>query len=149
MKVAIGCDHGGWVLKETVINTLKELGAEVVDFGTNSCESVDYPEFARAVATAVSSGECGLGVLLCGTGIGMSIAANKFKGVRAAVVSDLFSAKATKEHNAANVIALGGRIISPEFAAMIIREWYTAEFQGGRHQKRLEMLKKIEDENFK
>jgi ribose 5-phosphate isomerase B len=90
-----------------------------------------------------------LGVLLCGTGIGMSIAANKFKGVRAAVVSDLFSAKATKEHNAANVIALGGRIISPEFAAMIIREWYTAEFQGGRHQKRLEMLKKIEDENFK
>lgn len=148
MKVGVGCDHGGFVLKEKVVDTLKELGAEIIDFGTNSdSQSVDYPEFAEKVAKKVSSGELDLGVLLCGTGIGMSIAANKVKGVRAAVLSDEFSAQATKEHNNTNVLCLGGRVVSPEKAANLVKIWYSSTFLGGRHQKRIDMIKKIEEEN--
>ncbi|MDD4840037.1 MAG: ribose 5-phosphate isomerase B [Clostridia bacterium] len=149
MKVALGCDHGGIVLKESVVNTLKSFGAEIVDFGTVSTESVNYPVFALNVAKAVASGDCEYGVLLCGTGIGMSIAANKVKGIRAAVVSDLFSAKATKEHNNANIITMGGRIISPEYAKLILTEFFEAKFQGGRHQNRINLISEIEDEYFK
>ncbi len=146
MKVAIGCDHGGIVLKDSVVKTLTALGAEVVDLGCYSTESVDYPEYGYKVAKAVASKECDLGVLMCGTGIGISIAANKVKGIRAAVVTNTFMAKATRNHNDANVIALGGRVISPSEAEEIVKAWYTAEYEGGRHQRRLDMIADIENE---
>ncbi len=150
MKVGIGCDHGGYALKARVIKTLEELGAEVVDFGTNSADvSVDYPVYGLKVGEAVASGECDLGVVMCGTGIGISIAANKVKGVRAAVVTNTYMAKLTKNHNNANIIALGGRVISEDEAEDIVRTWYTAEYEGGRHQRRLDIISDIEDENFK
>ena len=146
MKVAVGCDHGGFVLKDAVIGTLEELGAQVVDFGTYSTESVDYPVYGKKVADAVASGECDLGVVMCGTGIGISIAANKVKGIRAAVVTNEFMAEMTKRHNNANVIALGGRVITPEEAKVLVKAWYTAQFEGGRHQKRIDMITEIENE---
>ena len=146
MKVAVGCDHGGFVLKDAVIGTLEELGAQVVDFGTYSTESVDYPVYGKKVADAVASGECDLGVLMCGTGIGISIAANKVKGIRAAVVTNEFMAEMTRRHNNANVIALGGRVITPEEAKVLVKAWYTAQFEGGRHQKRIDMITEIENE---
>ncbi len=146
MKVAVGCDHGGFVLKDAVISTLEELGAQVVDFGTYSTESVDYPVYGKKVADAVASGECDLGVVMCGTGIGISIAANKVKGIRAAVVTNEFMAEMTRRHNNANVIALGGRVITPEEAKVLVKAWYTAQFEGGRHQKRIDMITEIENE---
>lgn len=146
MKVAVGCDHGGFVLKDAVISTLEELGAQVVDFGTYSTESVDYPVYGKKVADAVASGECDLGVVMCGTGIGISIAANKVKGIRAAVVTNEFMAEMTRRHNNANVIALGGRVITPEEAKVLVKAWYTAQFKGGRHQKRIDMITEIENE---
>ena len=150
MKVAIGCDHGGFALKARVVKTLEDLGAQVVDMGTFDADvSVDYPEYGYKVGKAVASGACDLGVVMCGTGIGISIAANKVKGVRAAVVTNTYMAKLTKNHNNANVIALGGRVISEDEAEDIVRTWYTAEYEGGRHQRRLDIISKIEDENFK
>lgn len=146
MKVAVGCDHGGFVLKDAVISTLEELGAKVVDMGTYSTESVDYPVYGKKVADAVANGECDLGVVMCGTGIGISIAANKVKGIRAAVVTDEFMAEMTRRHNNANIIALGGRVITPEKAKSLVKAWYTAEFEGGRHQKRIDMITQIENE---
>lgn len=146
MKVAVGCDHGGFVLKDAVISTLEELGAQVVDFGTYSTESVDYPVYGKKVADAVASGECDLGVVMCGTGIGISIAANKVKGIRAAVVTNEFMAEMTRRHNNANVIALGGRVITPEEAKVLVKAWYTAQFEGSRHQKRIDMITEIENE---
>lgn len=146
MKVAVGCDHGGFVLKDAVISTLEELGAQVVDMGTYSTESVDYPVYGKKVADAVANGECDLGVVMCGTGIGISIAANKVKGIRAAVVIDEFMAEMTRRHNNANIIALGGRVITPEKAKSLVKAWYTAEFEGGRHQKRIDMITQIENE---
>ena len=146
MKVAVGCDHGGFVLKDAVIGTLEELGAQVVDFGTYSTESVDYPVYGKKVADAVASGECDLGVVMCGTGIGISIAANKVKGIRAAVVTNEFMAEMTRRHNNANVIALGGRVINPEETKVLVKAWYTAQFEGGRHQKRIDMITEIENE---
>lgn len=146
MKVAVGCDHGGFVLKDAVICTLEELGAQVVDMGTYSTESVDYPVYGKKVADAVAKGECDLGVVMCGTGIGISIAANKVKGIRAAVVTDEFMAEMTRRHNNANIIALGGRVITPEKAKSLVKAWYTAEFEGGRHQKRIDMITQIENE---
>lgn len=145
-KVAVGCDHGGFVLKNAVVATLEKLGAEVVDFGCYSTESVDYPEFGYKVAKAVASGECECGVVMCGTGIGISIAANKVKGVRAGLATNAFMAEMTKRHNNANVLALGGRVVSEDEAKDIVTAWYTAEYEGGRHQKRLDMIKEIEDE---
>lgn len=146
MKVAVGCDHGGFVLKDAVISTLEELGAQVVDMGTYSTESVDYPVYGKKVADAVANGECDLGVVMCGTGIGISIAANKVKGIRAAVVTDEFMAEMTRRHNNANIIALGGRVITPEKAKSLVKAWYKAEFEGGRHQKRIDMITQIENE---
>ena len=146
-KVAVGCDHGGFVLKDRVIATLKDLGADVVDFGCFDESSVDYPEYGEKVARAVASGECALGVVMCGTGIGISIAANKVKGIRAAVVTNTYMAKLTKNHNNANIIALGGRVISADEAEDIVRAWYTAEYEGGRHQRRVDMIAKIEEGN--
>ena len=148
IKVAIGCDHGGFVLKESVIGTLKRLGAEVVDLGCYDESSVDYPLYGEKVAKAVASGECDLGVVMCGTGIGISIAANKVKGVRAAVVTNTYMAKLTRNHNDANIIALGGRVITPAEAEQIVEAWFTAEYEGGRHQRRLDMITAIEEENL-
>ena len=143
-KVAIGCDHGGIVLKDAVISVLTELGAEIMDFGTMSNQSVDYPEYGLKVAEAVSEGRCDLGVVMCGTGIGISISANKVPGVRCALVTNEFMATATKNHNNANVLALGGRVLTPDEAKALVKAWYTAEYEGGRHQKRLDMITAIE-----
>ncbi len=144
IKVAVGCDHGGFILKQSVVSTLERLGAEVVDLGCYDESSVDYPVYGEKVARSVASGECALGVIMCGTGIGISIAANKVRGVRAAVVTNTYMAKLTKNHNNANIIALGGRVISPDEAAAIVEAWYTAEYEGGRHQRRLDMISAIE-----
>ncbi|MEG2450152.1 MAG: ribose 5-phosphate isomerase B [Clostridia bacterium] len=148
-KVAVGCDHGGIVLKESVVSTLQQLGAEVVDFGCYDSNSVDYPVYGLKVAEAVASGECDCGVLMCGTGVGISISANKVKGIRAAVCTNTFMATATKNHNNANIIALGGRVISPDEAHEIVKAWFTAEYEGGRHQRRLDMIGDIENKYFK
>ncbi len=149
MKIAIGCDHGGIVLKPAVIKALTELGAEVVDLGTYDESSVDYPVYGLKVAEAVASGDCDAGVLMCGTGIGISISANKVKGIRAAVVTNEFMAEMTKRHNNANIIALGGRVVTPEQAESIVKAWFTAEYEGGRHQRRLDMIADIEGKYFK
>ena len=149
MKIAIGCDHGGIVLKPAVIKALTELGAEVVDLGTYDESSVDYPVYGLKVAEAVASGDCDAGVLMCGTGIGISISANKVKGIRAAVVTNKFMAEMTKRHNNANIIALGGRVVTPEQAESIVKAWFTAEYEGGRHQRRLDMIADIESKYFK
>lgn len=145
-KVAVGCDHGGYVLKKSVIDTLCELGAQVVDFGCDSTESVDYPVYAQKVANAVASGECDLGVVMCGTGIGISIVANKIKGIRCGLATNTFMAELTKRHNNANILALGGRVNTPDEAKEIVKAWYTADFEGGRHQRRVDMISRIEEE---
>lgn len=146
MRIAVGCDHGGIVLKKSVVDTLVSLGAEVEDVGCYTTESCDYPVYGKAVAKLVASGECDAGVVMCGTGIGISIAANKVKGIRCAVVTNTFMATATREHNNANIIALGGRVVSPEEASDIVKAWYLATYQGGRHQRRIDMIGEIENE---
>ncbi len=143
--IAIGSDHGGVNLKETVKKFLAEKGLKYKDFGTNSTDSCDYPDYAKAVCDAVVSGECDKGILICGTGIGMSIAANKVKGIRAAHVTDTYSAAKTREHNNANVICLGERITGCDLALEIVNAYLNAEFQGGRHQTRVEKIMALED----
>ena len=142
--IAIGSDHGGYELKEHVKKHLEERGIEVKDFGTYSEESVDYPDCARPVCEAVLSGEYERGILFCGTGIGISMAANKFDGIRAALCGDVFSAKMAKEHNNANIICLGGRVTGRELAFMIVDTFLDAQFQGGRHQNRIDKIHAIE-----
>jgi len=142
MKIAIGADHAGFKLKESVKGFLKTLNVFVTDFGTNSEERVDYPDYAIPVAEAVAKKEFDFGILICGTGIGMSITANKVKGVRAALCNELFTAHCSKEHNNANVLCMGGRIVGEELANEIAKTWLYSEFQGGRHQRR---VKKIEE----
>lgn len=144
MKISIGCDHGGYELKETIKKHLDERHIEYRDYGTNSAESVDYPDYALNVAESIKNGESDCGILCCGTGIGISIAANKVPGIRAATVGDVFSAKACKEHNNANIICLGGRVTGPGLADMIVDTWLDAEFQGGRHQRRIDKITEIE-----
>ncbi len=144
MKIAIGCDHAGINLKPAVIKYLEENGHEYKDFGTYTTDSCDYPDYALAVAEAVSSQEYDRGILICGTGIGMSIAANKVKGIRCAHVQDTFSAKATREHNNANIIAFGERLIGVGVAVDIVDAYLKAEFLGGRHQKRVDKILQIE-----
>ncbi|MDD7796347.1 ribose 5-phosphate isomerase B [Clostridium sp. 'White wine YQ'] len=148
MKIAIGCDHGGFTLKNAIKEYLAGKNIEVEDFGTNSAQSVNYPEYAIKVSKAVTSKECDLGILCCGTGIGMSIAANKFKGIRAAVVGDTFSAKATREHNNTNILCLGERVTGEGLALDIVDTWINAEFQGGRHSERLALVEKIEQGEY-
>ena len=148
-KVAIGCDHGGIVLKDAVVSVLTDLGAEIVDFGTTTDQSVDYPEFGLKVAEAVAEGKVDCGVVMCGTGIGISISANKVPGVRCALVTNEFMATATKNHNNSNVLALGGRVTTPEDAKALVKAWYTAEYEGGRHQRRLDMITAIEEKYSK
>ena len=149
MKVALGCDHGGIVLKDACLEALKELGFSYIDFGTYDNSSVDYPDFAEKVALSVQKGECDKGILLCGTGIGIGICANKFKGIRCAHITDIFCAQMASEHNNANIISMGGRITSPEDAKAFVIKFFTTEFAGGRHQNRLDKITNIEDKNFK
>lgn len=144
MKIALGSDHGGYRLKNEIISFLKENGYELKDFGTYSTESCDYPDFAEKVAEAVVSKEFDFGILVCGTGIGISISANKIPGVRAALCSDTFSAHATREHNDANILALGERVVGPGLALDIVKTFLTSEFQGERHQKRIDKISLIE-----
>ena len=141
MKIAIGADHGGYEYKESIKSTLQAKGYEVIDFGTNSNESCDYPLFARAVSKAVVSKECDRGILICGTGIGMSIVANKFKGIRAALCSDEFSAKATREHNDSNILCMGARVIDKDLALKITAIWLETPFSNEeRHIRRINMI---------
>lgn len=137
MKFAVGSDHGGLELKQAVCEMLMQRGLEVTDFGTFSDDSVDYPDFGAKVAHAVSTGEAERGILVCGTGIGMSIIANKFPGIRAALVHDEFTAQMSKEHNNANILVMGGRILSVEQGVKLAKIWLDTEFEGGRHQNRL------------
>lgn len=142
--LAIGCDHGGFELKNHIINHLKDRNTEIKDFGCFDEISCDYPDIARTVCESVVSGECDRGILVCGTGIGMSMAANKIKGIRAAHLTDVYSAKMTKMHNNANVICLGGRVTGRELAFMIVDAWLDAEFAGGRHQTRIDKIAELE-----
>lgn len=142
--IAIGCDHAGFDLKKDVIKFLKEKGIEAVDLGCNG-ESVDYPEIAKKVCEKVTDGSCEKGILICGTGIGMSIAANKVKGIRAAVCSEYFSAKYTRLHNDANVLCMGARTIGPGLALELVDIFITTEFEGGRHQRRVDLITDIEN----
>ena len=137
MKVAIGADHGGYALKQVVADALKAAGHEVLDFGTNGSASVDYPDFGAKVATAVSQGSVERGVLVCGTGIGMSIVANKFSGVRAALVTDNHMARMASEHNNANILVLGARTTDPTSAREMVETWLETPYEGGRHERRL------------
>lgn len=145
MKVAIASDHGGYQHKEAIKNHLDELGIEYKDFGTHSPDSVDYPDYARPVSEAVTSGEYDRGILICGTGIGMSIAANKVKGIRCALVHDVFTAQVTRQHNDSNVLAMGQRVIGEGLALLIVETWLKGEFEGGRHQARIDKIKMLED----
>ena len=140
MKVAIGCDHGGIDLKKDIIAVLRELGHEVEDQGCDSSDSVDYPNFAKTVSTLVKEGECERGILICGTGIGMSMAANRIPGIRAALCHEMFSARMSREHNDANILCLGARVTGPGLAQEIVRTWMTSDFSGGRHQRRIDMF---------
>ncbi len=138
--IALGCDHGGLEIKNAIIENFKKNGIEFIDLGTNTTDSVDYPVYAKAVCAEVISGKCEKGILCCGTGIGMSIAANKVKGIRAAVLSDSFSAEMTRKHNNSNVLCLGGRVIDSEKAVELANIFINTEFEGGRHEKRVAML---------
>ena len=140
MKIAVGSDHGGFELKELIIQALQKMGQEVESVGCHSLDSVDYPDFADKVCRQVQNGNCERGILVCGTGIGMSIAANRHRDIRAALCHEAFTARMSREHNNANVLCLGGRVIGPEIALDIVRTWVKTEFSGGRHQRRLDML---------
>ena len=143
--ISIGCDHGGFELKKVLMNFLTEKGFEFTDEGTYDTNSVDYPDIAKKVCTKVQKGEAEFGILVCGTGIGMNICANKYKGIRAAQCSDTFSAKMTRRHNNTNVITMGGRVIGPELAKEIVFEFLTNEFEGGRHQARVDKIMEVEN----
>ena len=149
MKIAIASDHGGFELKEMLKAFLTSLSAEVMDLGTTSEASVDYPDFGIQVSERVSKGTVERGVLICGSGIGMSVVANKFPRVRAALVHDLFSARLSREHNDANILVLGGRLVGKDLAKEIVRVWLDTPFAGGRHQKRLDKISALERANFK
>lgn len=142
----IASDHGGIELKEEVKRCLAERGIEVRDLGTMNNDSVDYPDFGEKVARCVSEGSAESGILICGTGIGMSIVANKFPGVRAALISDDFTARMSKEHNNANIIVMGGRTQTPEQGCRMVQIWLDTRFEGGRHQQRLDKIARIERE---
>lgn len=140
----IGSDHGGLEMKEELVKALASRDIPVKDCGTTNGDSVDYPDFAEKVAAAVSRGEAELGVLVCGTGIGMSIVANKFPGVRAALATDEFMAQMAKEHNNANILVLGGRVLSVELAKKMVNVWLDTAYEGGRHQLRLDKIAQVE-----
>ena len=144
MKIAIGCDHAGFILKNKVIDYFREQGIPFNDYGTDSTESCNYPDIAKVVANAVLSGECDLGILICGTGIGMSIAANKFKGIRAACCSDTFSARLTRMHNDANILCFGARVVGEGLAIDMVDLFINTQFEGGKHKLRVDMISELE-----
>ena len=143
-KIAFGCDHVGFILKEEILTHLAQRGIEVLDKGTWSGERTDYPRYASAVAQAVVAGEADGGILICGTGVGVSITANKFAGIRAVVCSEPYSAQLSRQHNDTNVLAFGSRVVGLELAKMIVDAWLDAKFEGGRHLARVEAIKAIE-----
>lgn len=145
MKVAISSDHGGNNLRREIMELLDELQIQYEDFGPQTTDSVDYPDYAKPVAQGVANGEFERGILICGTGIGMSIAANKVKGIRCALVHDVFSAKATRNHNDSNILAMGERVIGPGLAREIVTAWLNTDFEGGRHTRRVEKISELED----
>ena len=145
MKIAIGCDHGALALKNKVVSHLEQRGFEVKDFGTHTPDSCDYPDFAGAAARAVASGECDRGIVLCTTGIGMSIAANKVRGIRCALLSDLMSARLTREHNDTNMMAIGAAVVGEGLALEIVDTWLDTQFShNARHQRRIDKVMALE-----
>ena len=143
--IGLGCDHGGYELKQEIIKYLEEKGIPYKDFGCDSTKSVDYPIYARKVGRAIQNGVCDKGILICGTGIGISIAANKMKGIRAALCTDCFSAEATRLHNDANILALGGRVVGPGLAVKIVDTFLNTEFSHEeRHQRRIDLIESEE-----
>lgn len=144
MKIAIACDHGGLELKSALVDQLGAWSHEVLDQGVNGPDSVDYPDYAVKVARLVASGEADLGVLVCGTGIGMSMAANKVPGIRAALAGDEFSARMAREHNDANILCVGNRVLGLGSGVSVVKAWLDATFEGGRHQKRLDKIHNLE-----
>ncbi len=145
MKIAIGNDHVAVELKNHIKNYLEAKGYEVINYGTDSTERTDYPIYGKKVADAVASGECDFGVLICGTGVGISVAANKVKGIRAVVCSEPYSAKLSRQHNNANIVAFGARVVGQATAEMIVDEFFAAEYEGERHQRRIDMIAAIEN----
>ncbi|MCR5791638.1 MAG: ribose 5-phosphate isomerase B [Lachnospiraceae bacterium] len=145
MKIGIGNDHVAVDMKNELKEYLEAKGYEVVDFGAHSSEKSDYPVYGEAVANAIVSGDVDCGILICGTGVGISLSANKVKGIRACVCSEPYSAKLSKQHNNTNIIAFGARVIGIEMAKMIVDEWLNASFEGGRHQRRVDMITAIEN----
>ena len=148
MRIAAGADHAGWPLKEGLVRFLMDRGWDVEDFGTFSDESVDYPDYAQKVARAVADGQVDRGLLLCGTGLGMCISANKVNGVRAVTVHDVISARFARQHNDANVLTMGARLITAEVAKEVLGTWLDTEFAGGRHQRRVEKIQALESQEF-
>lgn len=144
MKIGIGNDHSAVDMKNEVVEYLQSLGHEVVNFGTDANASCNYPEYGEKVARAVVAKNVDLGILICGTGVGISLAANKVKGIRAVVCSEPYSARLSRQHNNTNILAFGARVVGIELAKMIIKEWLDAEFEGGRHQTRVDMIMDIE-----
>lgn len=144
MKIVLANDHSAVDMKKEILAHLEEKGYQVIDIGTNSPESCDYPVFGERAGKMVASGEADLGILICGTGVGISLAANKVKGVRACVCSEPYSAKLSKMHNDTNILAFGARVVGTELAKMIVDEWLAAEFEGGRHKRRVDMIMEIE-----
>ena len=149
MQIGLACDHGGFELKEELKTLLRSIDVDPIDMGTFDEGSVDYPDFGIRVTEKVSRGELERGILICGTGIGMSIVANKFPRVRAALANDLYSARCSREHNNANILVLGGRIVGKDLAKEIVKVWLQTPFAGGRHQRRLEKIETLEEKNFK
>jgi len=144
LSVALGADHAGWELKEALKSWLMEAGYQVLDFGTHSPDSVDYPDYAQQVGEAVAVGKVDRGVLVCGTGIGMTMAANKIPGVRAALCGDAFTSRMSREHNDANVLALGGRLTDADMGRDILKVWLETDFAGGRHARRVNKIMELE-----
>lgn len=140
ISVAVGADHGGYKMKEALIPVLEEMGCEVLDLGTDSLESVDYPDYAAGVAGALRDGRASMGLLICGSGIGMSIAANRHHGIRAALCNDVTSARLARQHNDANILVLGERLTGPEIAEQCLRIFFATDFEGGRHARRVKKL---------
>ncbi|MFT8872183.1 MAG: ribose 5-phosphate isomerase B [Sporolactobacillus sp.] len=146
MIIAIGCDHVGYLLKPAIIELLQERGCQVIDVGTDSAERTDYPIYGKAVGLLVASGKAALGIVICGTGVGISLAANKINGIRAVVCSEPYSAQLSREHNHTNVLAFGSRVVGSELAKMIVNAWLNAKPAEGRHARRVAMLCDIENE---
>lgn len=149
MKIALASDQAGFRLKQDVIAVLREMGREFKDFGSDSEESVNYVDFAVKACEALQTGDCDRAILLCGTGLGMAIVANKFKGIRATPCWDVYTASVSRKHNNANCLTLGGRVLTPETARDIVRTWMTTEFEGGRHSLRVGTILALEDKNFR